>query len=140
MQLPMRRIGLLVCLAGVLVLTLAACGTPGGGSSGTDSSTITMGPTGFTGNTTISIAAGKSVTFDDTTGGTHDLVTGSNGTFASVNGAPSEFSTSDGLDLKAGDKKSVIFAHAGTYHITCVFHPSMQATITVSDPASIPGY
>ena len=60
------------------------------------------------------------------------LVTGTNGQFTSATGAPSELSSATGLALQAGDKKTVTFATAGTYQITCTIHPSMQATITVT--------
>ena len=75
------------------------------------------------------------MTFDDSSGGTHDLVTGTNGQFTAATGAPNEFSTKDGLSLSAGDKKTITFANAGTYQITCTIHPSMQATITVTAAA-----
>jgi len=123
----MRRLGLAILL--VSTLALAACGDTGGGGS---SNTITMGGTSFTGNTTISIKAGDSVTFDDSNGGTHQLVTGTNGQFTAAAGAPSEFSSSTGILFNAGDKKTVTFPTAGTFQITCRFHPPMQATITVT--------
>jgi plastocyanin len=59
------------------------------------------------------------------------LVTGTNGTFSAETGAPSDF-TAPGLAFSPGDSKTITFPTAGTYHITCTIHPSMQATITVS--------
>jgi plastocyanin len=91
-----------------------------------------MSSSGFSGATGITITAGQAVTFDDSSGGTHDLVTGTNGQFTAATGAPNEFSTKDGLSLSAGDKKTVTFNTAGTYHITCTIHPTMQATVTVN--------
>jgi plastocyanin len=123
----------LALLAGALVACTAGSGYGGssnGGSSG--GSTLNMGGSSFTGSTSITITAGQDVTFDDSSGGTHDLVTGTNGTFSAAQGAPDEFSTKDGLKLSAGDKKTVTFKNAGTYQITCTIHPSMQATITVN--------
>ena len=93
---------------------------------------LSLGASSFTGATNITITAGQSVTFDDSSGGTHNLVTGTSGQFTATTGAPDEFSTKDGLDLSAGDKKTVTFKNAGTYQITCTIHPSMQATITVN--------
>jgi plastocyanin len=119
-----------VSLIAFVVAGLAACGGSGGSSGG--GSTLSLGGSGFTGATSITITAGQSVTFDDSSGGTHDLVTGTNGTFTAVTGAPDEFSKSEGLGLSAGDKKTVTFNTAGTYQITCTIHPSMQATITVN--------
>ena len=113
----------------VLSLMLAACG--GGSPGGANGSTITMGAGVFSGNTTISVKAGTAVTFDDSGGGPHNLVTGTNGQFSAESGAPSELGSS-GLAFNGGDTKTVTFATAGTYSITCTIHPSMQATVTVT--------
>src|SRR5258708_2439178 len=112
----------------VLSLMLAGCGGSSGGANG---STITMGSRAFSGNTTISVQAGTAVTFDDSNGGQHHLVTGTNGQFSAASGAPSELGSS-GLAFNGGDTKTVTFSTAGTYSITCTIHPSMQATITVT--------
>ena len=132
----MRKFALLFLFTATLAL--AACGgggnAGGGGGGGGGAATITMGQFSFSGNTSVSITAGQSVTFDDPAsgGGVHELVTGSNGTFSAAAGAPSDFSSADGLDFNPGDSKAVIFATAGTYKITCKIHPSMEATITVT--------
>jgi plastocyanin len=117
-----------VGLVVLLTLVLAACNV----NAGSGSATISLGASSFTGTTNVTIKAGESVTFDDSSGGTHHLVTGTNGQFTAVSGAPSEFSTSAGLDLASGDKKTITFPTAGTYQITCTIHPSMQAMITVT--------
>src|SRR5262252_1595294 len=121
----MRRFVVIASFFALLTGALAACaggpdygGSSGGGSSG-GGATLSMSSSGFSGATNITITAGQAVTFDDSSGGTHDLVTGTNGQFTSATGAPNEFSTKDGLDLSAGDKKSVTFANTGTYKITC---------------------
>jgi plastocyanin len=134
----MRRFVVIASFFALLTGALAACaggpdygGSSGGGSTG-GGSTLSLGGTSFNGATSITITAGQAVTFDDSSGGTHDLVTGTSGQFTAATGAPDEFSTKEGLDLSAGDKKTVTFNTAGTYHITCTIHPSMQATITVN--------
>jgi plastocyanin len=127
----MRRLSVSVGFVVLLALAIAACGTNSGGAGATGS-TLSLGASSFTGATDITITAGQSVTFDDSSGGTHDLVTGTNGQFTAETGAPNEFSTKDGLRLSAGDKKTVTFNTAGTYHITCTIHPTMQATVTVN--------
>jgi plastocyanin len=129
----MRKFVVVASFLALLTGALAACnvGSSGGGSS-SGGSTLSMGASSFTGATSITITAGQSVTFDDSSGGTHNLVTGTSGQFTATTGAPDEFSTKDGLDLSAGDKKTVTFKNAGTYQITCTIHPSMQATITVN--------
>jgi plastocyanin len=130
----MRRLVVIASFLALLTGALAACagGPDYGGSSGGGGSTLSLGGSSFNGATDITITAGQAVTFDDSSGGTHDLVTGTSGQFTAATGAPAEFSTKDGLNLQAGDKKTVTFANAGTYHITCTIHPSMQATITVN--------
>ncbi|HST89797.1 MAG TPA: plastocyanin/azurin family copper-binding protein [Ktedonobacterales bacterium] len=133
MRRPILARGL--ALAGLILtiaLGLAACGGDGsGGGGGSGANTITMGGTDFNGTTDVTIKAGQAVTFDDSNGGSHHLVTGSNGTFSQEAGAPSEFGA-NGTDFNPGDTKSITFATAGTYHITCTFHPSMAATVTVT--------
>lgn len=147
-------------LAGIALLcmafTLAACGaTTGGGSPSattppapTDTSapaatattattaaaTITMGHFSFSGNTSVTIKAGQSVLFTDPSsgGGVHNLVIGHTGQFAAMSGAPSEFNSSSGASFAPGDDKTVVFANAGTFPITCTIHPSMQVTVTVT--------
>jgi plastocyanin len=129
----MRRFTLVVGLVALLALSAAACGGDSGSSgSGSGAATITLDTSSFTGNTNVTIKAGEAVTFDDSSGGTHMLVTGTNGQFTATTGAPSELSSSTGLALQAGDKKTIAFPTAGTYQITCTIHPSMQATITVT--------
>jgi plastocyanin len=115
----------------LLAFGVAACGESSGGA-GSGSATIKLDVSSFSGNTSVTIKAGEAVTFDDSSGGTHMLVTGTNGQFTAATGAPSELSSASGLALQAGDTKSVTFATAGTYQITCTIHPSMQATITVT--------
>jgi plastocyanin len=145
-----------VGLAGVTllaVLALAACGgstSTGAGPTATTApadtattaptavattpaasgaATIAMGSFSFT-NNSVTIKAGQSVTF--TSNGTHILVTGTHGAFSSEAGAPSEFNNSTGTPFSPGDSKTVVFANAGTFNITCMIHPSMQATVTVT--------
>ena len=129
----MRKFVVVASFLALLTGALAACNVgSGGGGSSSSGSTLSLGGSSFNGATSITITAGQSVTFDDSSGGTHDLVTGTSGQFTAATGAPNEFSTKDGLDLSAGDKKTVTFKNAGTYQITCTIHPSMQATITVN--------
>lgn len=103
-------------------------------STGAGSATLTMGSFSFEAPTSLQISAGQAVTFNDpsATGGIHNLVTGTNGTFAAAPGAPSEFASSSGVSFNPGTSKTFTFPTAGTYSITCTIHPSMEATITVS--------
>ncbi len=146
-------------LAGLLLLCtafmLAACGSTSptsGGASATATTaptdtpaptatssvsaaaTITMGRSSFTGNTTVTIKSGQAVLFSDPSsgGGVHVLVIGKNGQFTAMSGAPSELNSSNGQAFSPGDQKAITFSTPGTYPITCMIHPLMQVTVTVS--------
>jgi plastocyanin len=111
------------------LLLLSACGgTNSSGAAG--SATIQLGVGQFI-TTSATIKAGQAVTFDDTNGGPHNLVTGSMGTFTQEAGAPSQF-VQNGIPFNAGQVTTITFPTAGTYMITCTLHPSMEATITVT--------
>jgi plastocyanin len=103
-------------------------------SGGSSSATVEMGSFSFTSGTSITIKVGQAVTFDDpaTGGGTHILVTGTQGQFSAQAGAPSEFSSTNGIMFNPGDSKTITFPTAGTYTITCTIHNSMLATISVT--------
>lgn len=103
--------------------------TSGGGSG---AATIAMGAGHFSGNTAVTIKAGQSVLFDDSAGGAHNLVIGMHGVFSAENGAPSQLNNKTGVNFGGGDQQTIAFPTAGTYNITCTFHPSMQATVTVT--------
>jgi plastocyanin len=111
---------------------MAACATGTSTSGGASGSTISMGVGVFSGSTSITVKAGDAVTFDDTSGGVHDLVIGTNGTFSAMAGAPDQLNNANGDMFNGGDKQTIVFATAGTYPITCKIHPSMQATVTVT--------
>ncbi len=91
-----------------------------------------MGSGVFSGTTQITVKAGDAVTFDDSSGGPHDLVIGTGGKFTAASGAPSELNNAGGVVFNGGDTKTIVFPTAGTFSITCTLHPSMQATVTVT--------
>ncbi len=126
----MRKM-VLACIL-LAALALAACSNGGSGGGGSSGSTISMGFGSFSGNTTITIKAGASVTFDDSSGGAHQLVIGTGGNFVAASGAPSQLNNATGVMFSGGDKQSIAFPSAGTFQITCRIHPSMQATVTVT--------
>jgi plastocyanin len=161
MHVPARLRGRLAAFASCAVLLgllgLAACGGSSAGSSPTattaptdtattpptattaattppasGAATITMGSGHFTGNTSVTIKAGQAVTFDDSAGGPHNLVIGMHGQFMAETGAPSSLNSQAGVPFDAGIKMTITFANAGTFNITCTFHPAMQATVTVT--------
>ncbi len=116
----------------VLALALAACGGKGSANGSCSANTVKMEVSTF-GCTSLTVKAGTTVTFDNTVngGGTHVLVTGTNGSFTAETGAPADLNAASGLNFSPGDKKTETFATAGTYHITCTIHPTMNLTITV---------
>ena len=116
----------------LLALVLAACSSGNSGGSNSNGSTISMGSGIFSGNTSITIKAGDAVTFDDSAGGPHELVIGTNGQFVAASGAPSDLNNSEGVNFNGGDKKTIVFPNAGTFNITCRIHPSMQAKVIVT--------
>ena len=68
---------------------------------------------------TLTISAGDTVTFTDTTG--HTVTEGQDGT-------PVDDPI---VDESGGSDIEVTFDEPGTYNITCKIHPAMNMTITV---------
>lgn len=126
----MRKL-VLACIL-LATLALAACSTGGSGGGGANGSTISMGFGSFSGTTSITVKAGDAVTFDDSSGGAHQLVIGTGGNFTAASGAPSQLNNATGVMFNGGDKQNIVFPSAGTFQITCRIHPSMQATVTVT--------
>jgi plastocyanin len=91
-----------------------------------------MGFSVFKGTPDVTIKAGQTVTFDDSNGGPHNLVIGMHGQQTPKSGAPAQLNNPPGLAFSGGEVVMVTFAQAGTFPITCTFHPSMQATVTVT--------
>jgi plastocyanin len=87
----------------------------------------------FIGTTSVTIKAGQAVLFDDpaTGGGFHTLVTGTQGAYTPMAGAPSQF-TPSGIQFTPDTSMVIVFPTAGTFTITCTLHPFMLATVTVT--------
>ena len=110
----------------MLILVLAACSAAtessdagAGGDGGSDTGeTVSMANTTFT-PSTLTIAAGTTVTFTDTSG--HTVTEGTDGV-----------AVDDPIvDEEGGSDVPVTFDEPGTYNITCKIHSSMNMTITV---------
>jgi plastocyanin len=114
---PMALAGALL----ILMLTLAACGGGGGASAapeGEDGETVSLAGGQFS-PTSLTVAAGTTVTFTDTGG--HTVTEGSNGT-----------ADEDPIvDETGGEDIEVTFDEPGTYNLTCKIHPNMNMTVTV---------
>ena len=123
-----RRTTLAAWLA-VMTLVLAACGgdasesTPaaadGDGDGGaSEGETVSLAGNQFS-PSTLTIAAGTTVTFTDTA--THTVTEGTNGV-----------AVDDPIvDEQGGADVPVTFDEPGTYNITCTIHPEMNMTVTV---------
>ncbi len=111
-----------------LMMVLAACGsgtassapaTGDGGDGGGDTGETVSLAGGQFAPSTLTIPAGTTVTFTDTSG--HTVTEGSDGTAAD----------DPIVDEDGGADVVVSFDEPGTYDITCKIHPNMNMTITV---------
>jgi plastocyanin len=118
---------MLAALFVALILTLAACGggaassapaADDGGGGGDAGETVSLSGGAFS-PSTLTIPAGTTVTFTDTTG--HTVTEGSNG----------QAVDDPIVDESGGADVVVTFDEAGTFNITCKIHPAMNMTITV---------
>ena len=119
----------------VLSLALAACNNSGSpspsasagassaASSGTGETTIIISGSSF-GATEMNLAAGTVIRFANHDGFAHTIVEGQNG----VADASARFN----FPLADGETSDPVTLEAGTYHVTCTIHHSMNLTITVS--------
>jgi plastocyanin len=110
-----------------LSLLLAACasttpsattGDGGDGDGGDTGETVSLSGSTFS-PSTLTIAAGTTVTFTDTA--SHTVTEGTSG------GAVDD----PIVDEAGGADIEVTFDEPGTYNITCKVHPAMNMTITV---------
>ena len=123
---PRSRMATLPALLAIFALILAACGSStessaadnGGDGGGSAGETVSMANTTFT-PSTLTIAAGTTVTFTDTAG--HTVTEGTDGVAVD----------NPIVDEDGGSDVEVTFPDAGTFNITCKIHPSMNMTITV---------
>jgi plastocyanin len=111
-----------------LALSVAGCG---GSSSSGGANELDMGSASFT-QTSITLSSGQALHMVDPqdTGGTHNLCIGQNGTCDANSNGPSDLAK-PGMMFSPGTTKDVTFSAAGTFHITCTIHPSMNVTVTV---------
>jgi plastocyanin len=114
---PMALIGALL----ILMLTLAACSGGGGGASATaegGGETVSLAGGAFS-PASLTIPAGTTVTFTNTSG--HTVTEGQDGQAAD---API-------IDEQGGSDITFTFDEPGTYNLTCRIHSAMNMTITV---------
>jgi plastocyanin len=114
----------------VLMLAILAvgCGKPAATATGGGN---TVGLTASTfATSSITIKAGTALVFDDSSGGYHIICLGKDQACDQTAQGPSDL-MGQGFTINAPDKKSVTFATAGTYLVTCTVHPNMNLTVTV---------
>lgn len=130
----MKKLTFLVVLVFALALTtLAACGGSPSTSSSGGSSANTVNMTGVQFDvSSITISKGSTITFTDPTGGSpHNLVNGTEGQAHPESGAP-DFGNGGQTVSPGGSWTSPAWNTAGTFHVTCTFHPTtMTMTVTV---------
>jgi plastocyanin len=126
---PRSRMATLPALLAIFALILAACGSStesspaGDGGGATDGGASGGDTVSMTGNefspSTLTVAAGTTVTFTDTA--SHTVTEGTDGV-----------AVDDPIvDETGGSDITVTFDEPGTYNITCKVHPEMNMTITV---------
>ena len=119
-------------LLAIVVLALGACSsspTPtasaadggGGGGGGGGADTVTISGTSF--GDDITVAAGTVVTFQNDDDFEHSVTNG-------TDGEPAEDAAFD-EDVEGGESVDITFDEAGTFDVTCRYHPAMHMTVTV---------
>jgi plastocyanin len=123
-----KRSSVMVLSLSLLAFLLAGCG---GSSSGGTSNELDLGPTTFV-QSSITLSAGQALHVVDpqSGGGTHILCLGQDGACTPNATGPSELH-SPGMMFSSGTTKDITFSTAGTYHITCTIHRSMNLTVSV---------
>jgi plastocyanin len=118
-------------MSSALLLGCGKAGSQGGGDTNTGS-TVTMGQSDFDKHH-LTVSAGTAVTFmTASSGSTHILCVGHGGSCDSSASGPSELTPGMTLQVDPGQSRSVTFAKAGTYAITCTVHPNMQLALVVT--------
>lgn len=130
----------LTLLAGVAIL-LAACSNSGTAATPTASATATVSAAasesqaasggeatvnmvGFKFDPTeLTVKVGTKVTFTNSDSAIHDVAEGQDG--KKVDGAHFD------EDVQPGASATITFDQAGTVHVTCLIHPTMNLTVTV---------
>ncbi len=129
----MKNFALLAVLA-LLLSSLAACGSPSttSANSGSGNYQVTMGGAAFD-KTSITIPKGSAIMFMTEQGGTaHALVIGTNGQPRPEEGAP-DFGGAAGHLVGPGQTWTTDpWNTAGTFNVTCTFHPAMNLVVTVT--------
>jgi plastocyanin len=98
---------------------MSMAASEGDGGAGGDTVVIS----GFSFGDDITVAAGTTVTFQNDDDAAHTVTEGTDGTAAE--GAAFD------EEVAGGESVEITFDEAGTFDVTCRFHPDMQMTVTV---------
>jgi plastocyanin len=124
----------LACIL-MLMIVLSLVAACGGTSTPADLSANRVHTVGaFFSPTAITIKKGTTITFidDANNGALHILVIGQYAQQATEQGAP-DFGGYSGTRIDTGDTWTTPpWNIAGTFHVTCTVHPSMNLTVTVT--------
>jgi plastocyanin len=134
-----------VVAVAIFIILLAACASDAGASSaaaeesaadshagmsmeasqadggGGDADTVVI--SGFDFGDDITVPAGTTVTFQNDDDAAHTVTEG-------TDGSPADGAAFD-EEVDGGASVEITFDEAGTYDVTCRFHPDMQMTVTV---------
>lgn len=129
----------LLTLLGGLGILLAACSSSGTGGTATATAAATatasesqaasggeaaVNMAGFKFDpTALTVKVGTKVTFTNSDGATHNVAEGQDGKKAD--------SAKFDEQVTAGSSTTITFDQAGTVHVTCLIHPTMNMTVTV---------
>jgi plastocyanin len=128
----MKKFALIITLAMVLTLVIACSGISNTVTSN-NPNTVRMEGAAFN-ISSITISKGSTITFldDPNNGALHILVVGQNGQQESEQGA-TDFGGLAGERVDVGSTWTTSpWNTAGTYHVTCTVHPTMNLTVKVT--------
>jgi plastocyanin len=91
------------------------------GGGGGEAETVVI--SNFSFGDDITVPVGTTVTFQNDDDAEHSVTEGTNGT--PVDGAAFDD------DVEGGASVEIVFDEAGTFDVTCRYHPTMQMTVTV---------
>jgi plastocyanin len=99
-------------------MSVEASAADGGGG---EADTVVI--SGFAFGDDITVTAGTTVTFQNDDDAEHSVTNGTDGT-------PADDAAFD-EDVEGGESVEIMFDEAGTFDVTCRYHPTMQMTVTV---------
>ncbi len=116
----------------LILLAPAACSrdSSADNSSTTASHTVKMSGAAYD-ISSITIPKGGTITFVTEQGTAHNLVTGANGKTQSEDGA-ADLGAGGHLVNSGSSWTTPPWNLAGTFHVTCTYHPAMNLTVTVT--------